>query len=224
MPGAGNVAARSLGLSGGRALATSTAVNAAVGAGFSWAYNEAHCRPTTPWDLVLGAAGGGSSSLVGPAFSWLKNRSLFAPRVTVSAHTNGGLSGYAFRGLRDGEDPSQGLRAAGSNPDVAAWQHVVQDNDSPWISLTRSPQVAWKYSGEGQKTIVAVDLSRVDSEMIDAAARLHVPHEFYQFAQDASWRDKEILVKFSIDAGAIVKQWPAGTSFEQILQDIADLG
>ncbi|MFS4095166.1 RHS repeat-associated core domain-containing protein [Streptomyces sp. AF1A] len=222
MPGAGNTAARALGLSGGRALATSTAFNGLVGAGFSWGDNEAHCQPTTPWDLLFGAAGGMSSSLAGPAFSWLKNR-LFMPPVTVSAHTNR-LSGYAYRGLRADEDASQGLRAAGSNPDVAAWQHVVQDNDSPWISLSRDPKIAWKYSGEGQQTIVAVDLSQVDSETIDAAANLHVPHEFYNFAKDASWRDKEILVKFSINAHAIAKEWPAGTSLEQILQDIAELG
>ncbi|MEU9654245.1 FG-GAP-like repeat-containing protein [Streptomyces sp. NPDC048110] len=74
MPGTGNVAARSLGLTGGRAIATSTVVNAGVGAGFSWALNEAYCRPTTPGDLLLGAAGGSSSSLVGPAFSWLKGK------------------------------------------------------------------------------------------------------------------------------------------------------
>ncbi|GGS95685.1 hypothetical protein GCM10010270_79580 [Streptomyces violaceus] len=74
MPGAGNVAARSLGHTGGRALATSTAVNAAVGAGYAHTVNNAFCRPTTAADLLVGAAGGGSSSLVGPAFSWLKGK------------------------------------------------------------------------------------------------------------------------------------------------------
>ncbi|MFF6881434.1 RHS repeat domain-containing protein [Streptomyces sp. NPDC012474] len=74
MPGAGNAAARSLGLTGGRALATSTAVNAAVGAGYAHTVNEAFCRPTTAADLLIGAVGGGSSSLFGPAFSWLKGK------------------------------------------------------------------------------------------------------------------------------------------------------
>ncbi|WP_327170081.1 FG-GAP-like repeat-containing protein [Streptomyces sp. NBC_01336] len=72
MPGSGQAVARGLGLSGWRGLATSAAVNAGVGAGFSWAVNEAHCRPTDPWDLLFGAAGGASSSLVGPAFNWMK--------------------------------------------------------------------------------------------------------------------------------------------------------
>ncbi|MEW5660118.1 hypothetical protein ABGT92_33085 [Streptomyces cinereoruber] len=70
---------------------------------------------------------------------------------------------------------------------------------------------------------MAVDLSKVDSEMVDAAAYLHVPHEFYNFAKDAAWRDKEILVKFNVPAQAIVKRWPAGTSFDMILRDIAGL-
>ncbi|MGW1069077.1 DUF6531 domain-containing protein [Streptomyces aureus] len=222
MPGAGNALARSFGLTGGRALATSTAANAVVGAGFSWGLNQAHCQPTDPWDLLIGAAGGGSSSLIGPAFSWLKNR-LFVPRVTVSAHTSGGLGGYAYRGLRPDEVPSEGLRSAGTNPDVPAWRHVVQDNDSPWISMTRDPNIAWaKYADGGTNGIVAVDLSKVDSQMIDAAAYLHVPHEMYEFAKDNAFRDKEILVKFNIHAHAIVKHWPAGTSFEQVMRDIAE--
>ncbi|MGW3059494.1 RHS repeat-associated core domain-containing protein [Streptomyces goshikiensis] len=72
MPGAGNLAARSVGLVGGRALVTSTAVNAGVGAGFSYAVNAVHCRPTDPWDLLIGATGGAGSSLVGPAFDSMR--------------------------------------------------------------------------------------------------------------------------------------------------------
>ncbi|MFD4948868.1 DUF6531 domain-containing protein [Streptomyces sp. NPDC058409] len=74
MPGAGNAVARGLGMSGWRGVAASAAVNAGVGAGFSWAVNETHCRPTDPWDLLIGAAGGGSSSLLGPAFTWLRGK------------------------------------------------------------------------------------------------------------------------------------------------------
>ncbi|WP_199919291.1 hypothetical protein [Streptomyces sp. NRRL S-1824] len=82
MPGAGNAFARGLGMAGWRGVATSAAVNAGVGAGFSWAVNEAHCRPTDPWDLLLGAAGGASSSLVGPAFNWLKGK-VFPGRISI---------------------------------------------------------------------------------------------------------------------------------------------
>ncbi|WP_406858742.1 DUF6531 domain-containing protein [Streptomyces sp. HUAS MG47] len=87
MPGAGNAVVRGLGLTGGRALATSAGVNAVVGAGFSWGVNTALCRPTDPWDLVIGAAGGGVSSLLGPTFNWLKNR--FSPGNPVPRYGPG---------------------------------------------------------------------------------------------------------------------------------------
>ncbi|WP_262063308.1 hypothetical protein [Streptomyces sp. STR69] len=63
-----------------------------------------------------------------------------------------------------------------------AWRHVVQHNDSPWISLSRDPNVAWKFSGNGEKGIVAVDLSRVSSEKLDAAAHLPTPDTFWDFS------------------------------------------
>ncbi|MFB7919207.1 DUF6531 domain-containing protein [Streptomyces sp. NPDC056061] len=78
MPGAGNAVARGLGMSGWRGIAASATVNAGVGAGFSWAINETHCRPTDPWDLLWGAAGGATSSLIGPAFNWARGK--FSPQ------------------------------------------------------------------------------------------------------------------------------------------------
>lgn len=109
MPGAGNLVARGAGLTGGRALAASTAVNAGVGAGFSYALNTANCRPTGPWDLVLGAAGGGSSSLVGPAFNWLRGLRGKTPSVNPFPAINVSPKAVVtpkrvFRG--DSRDPS----------------------------------------------------------------------------------------------------------------------
>jgi RHS repeat-associated protein len=69
MPGAGNLAARALSLTGGRALAMSAGVNAAVGAGFTWAANTIQCRPTGPTDLLFGALGGAAGSLMWGRFS-----------------------------------------------------------------------------------------------------------------------------------------------------------
>ncbi|WP_189970300.1 FG-GAP-like repeat-containing protein [Streptomyces violascens] len=218
LPGTGNAVARGFELAGARAIATSAAVNGAVGAGITWGINQATCQPTTPLDLLFGAAGGSGSSLVGPAFSWL--RGLVSPRAVVSAQTQ--LQGLAFRGLRPHEDPPSGLSAPGTNEDLPAFQHVVQDNDSPWISLTRDPKIAYGKYGGKDNGMVSIDLGQVDSHMLDAAAHLPIPHEFYQFAQDSSFRDKEILVKLRIDARAIVHHWPAGTPFDQILEDIAN--
>ncbi|MEV5605715.1 FG-GAP-like repeat-containing protein [Streptomyces sp. NPDC052299] len=110
MPGAGQAATRALGLSGWRGIAASTAVNAGVGAGFSWAVNKVNCRPTGPWDLLLGAVGGASSSLIGPAVNWLRALKGKAPVANpfpgVNAPSKAVVSpGRVFRG--DSRDPSE---------------------------------------------------------------------------------------------------------------------
>ena len=64
MPGTGNLAARSLSLTGARSVAVSAGVNAAVGAGFTWASNTIQCRPTGPTDLLFGALGGAAGSFM----------------------------------------------------------------------------------------------------------------------------------------------------------------
>ncbi|MCC3766281.1 RHS repeat-associated core domain-containing protein [Streptomyces sp. UNOC14_S4] len=219
MPGTGNLAARTLGLTGARGIATSGAVNAALGAGYSWALNTTACRPADPWDLILGAAGGGSSSLLGPASRWLKG--LFG--------SNGERANVGYRALRPGESP-KGISRPGSNPDVEPWQHVMEANNSPWISLTRDPEVMYNRYGEGgprpgagSDGYVAVDLNSVDSEMADVAQHLHVPDHIKALGLDlgeTAFRDRELLVKFEIQHGSILKYWKPGTSLEKILRDI----
>jgi RHS repeat-associated protein len=107
MPGAGNAVARLTGQSGAARLATSTAVNAATGAGYSWAINTLNCRPTSPTDLLLGALGGGASSLIGPAINRI--RGAWAPRANVSAHSSGPTSSTASQGPLHGSGPSPGV-------------------------------------------------------------------------------------------------------------------
>jgi RHS repeat-associated protein len=65
MPAVGAGVVGYFGLEGGAAAATSMAVNASVGAGYTYAVNTALCRPTTPTDLFLGAIGGSLSVLGG---------------------------------------------------------------------------------------------------------------------------------------------------------------
>ncbi|MEV6675066.1 RHS repeat-associated core domain-containing protein [Streptomyces sp. NPDC051162] len=219
MPGTGNLAARALGLNGARAIATSSAVNATIGAGYSWTLSSTVCRSADPWDLVLGAAGGGSSSLLGPAFRWLKG----------GLGGNGEHVNVGYRALRPGETP-QGISRPGSNPDVEPWQHVMQANDSPWISLTRDPEIMYnRYGagsprpGAGSDGYVAVNLDSVDSEIADIAQHLHVPDHIKALGLDlgeTAFRDRELLVKFEIQHGSILKYWKPGTSLEKILRDI----
>lgn len=69
---AGMGLATSLGLSGGRALAVAAVTDAAIGAGYTYAVNTVQCQPTSPSDLLIGAAGGGLAPLLGPAFRYGK--------------------------------------------------------------------------------------------------------------------------------------------------------
>ena len=53
-------------------MPTARATGAAIGAGLTWAINEAQCQPTTPTDLLVGALTGGLGNIIRPGFSWLK--------------------------------------------------------------------------------------------------------------------------------------------------------
>ncbi|MFD5629974.1 DUF6531 domain-containing protein [Streptomyces sp. NPDC127072] len=185
MPGAGNAAARGLGLSGGRAIAASAATNAAVGAGYAWGVNTAYCRPTDPWDLLIGAAGGGSSSLLGPAFGWLKGKFSPAPSGARfgpgAAHSDdpafhGGSSfslssipeepgfNYLYRGVST-ESPAYDNAVRGiAKPrggSASMETHHDGNTDSIYTSWTTSKQTALSYArgaAEGQNNLPGVIL------------------------------------------------------------------
>lgn len=72
-------------------------------------------------------------------------------------------------------------------------------------------------AGRGAHGYIAVDLSRVTSETVDASAKLHVTDYIRELGLElgeTAFRDKEILVKFSLQSQAVVQYWLAGTSLE----------
>ncbi|WP_264201113.1 RHS repeat-associated core domain-containing protein [Streptomyces parvulus] len=214
---AGTALATQLGLQGGRALGVAVVTDAAIGAGLTWAINTALCQPTTPTDLLVGAFTGGLGNLIRPAWGALRGFRLFAPMVTVSAHTNG--SSLLFRALRTGEDPLRGIHRPGADPNVPPWRHVMQHNDSPWISFTTNPEVAIGRYGGTSSGVIAVDRNLVTSETVDVAARLDLPDDpyfMYQYLKDNAFRDSEFLVKFDVEPGAIVKHWGPGVTLDDI--------
>ncbi|WP_193241667.1 RHS repeat-associated core domain-containing protein [Streptomyces phaeolivaceus] len=207
MPGAGNAVARGLGFAGGRALATSTVVNAGVGAAFSWGVNEVHCRPTGPWDLIAGAAGGGSSSLLGPAFSWLKNR-LFMPRITVSAHTNGGPRTFP----NHYDDPAVLAReladasAAGVAPIPAGTQAFDE-------AVTKGGEYLWAVGANGQLRIIPNVSGKIkhavlfNGEPVQGAGSVQISNGAVTFIDDQSghyypWLEDNVesFLKVGVDA------------------------
>ncbi|TFV30106.1 RHS repeat-associated core domain-containing protein [Streptomyces sp. T1317-0309] len=136
----------------------------------------------------------------------------------------------AFRALRVGEDAAAGLVRAGADASVEPWAHVMGAENSPWISLTRDPEVMYNIYGEGSGVAgrgahgyIAVDLTKVTSEVFDAAHHLPVPEHIKMLGLElgeTAFRDKEVLVKMVLNGEAVVRYWPAGTSLEQIMRDL----
>ncbi|WP_354639564.1 RHS repeat domain-containing protein [Kitasatospora camelliae] len=138
-----------------------------------------------------------------------------------------------FRSLREGESAS-GIVREGGNPDLPPWQHIVHGTDSPWISVTRSPDIMYNRYGEGSADpgggihgYVAIDLNRVTGEIADVMNKVEVPSYVFDIlgidVPGTAYRDKEMLVKREIDGSAIVKFWKPGTSYEDIISEIATI-
>ncbi|MGP3633505.1 RHS repeat-associated core domain-containing protein [Streptomyces sp. 24-1644] len=184
MPGVGNLAARTLGLTGAPRLAASAAINAGVGAAFSWGVNKIHCRPTGPSDLILGAAGGSSSSLLGPAFSWLKGKFATPPVPRYgpgAAHADdpalsGGASfsinsiteepgfNYLYRGVSTQSpayaDAARGIATPRGGP-ASMQTHHDGNTKSIYTSWTTTRETALRYArgaAEGRRDLPGVIL------------------------------------------------------------------
>lgn len=137
---AGAGVASSLGLSGGRALATAAVTDAAIGMGYTYAVNTVQCQPTSPADLLFGAAGGAFGSLVGPALRWAKSL----------PGNRGAGSGVAYQGDEAGNvwtsDISHvtGKTAKSRNRAIDA----MIRRDFPDLKLTHKPQYSpWVNTG-----------------------------------------------------------------------------
>ncbi|MEU6768115.1 DUF6531 domain-containing protein [Streptomyces sp. NPDC046853] len=132
---AGAGLATSLGLSGGRALATAAVTDAAIGMGYTYAVNTVQCQPTSPADLLLGAAGGALGSVI-PGLGALK-----APKVNPFSNID--VDPRAIVNLRrvfrgDDRHPSvvfpEGFKTKGTNTDI----HDYGRNNTPsaWVGTS----------------------------------------------------------------------------------------
>jgi hypothetical protein len=107
---------------------------------------------------------------------------------------------FVYRGLAKGENPALGLAARSPGADVSAASHVAGKSASPWISTTKSLDVALaKY---GQNGVVKIDLSKVTTEVLDLSNG--IPGIKGMLSNWAK-KDLEVLIKDFVPAGAIIQ-------------------
>ncbi|MFE1876813.1 DUF6531 domain-containing protein [Streptomyces sp. NPDC059496] len=218
MPGAGNLAARSFGLTGGRALATSTAVNAGVGAGFSYAVNEVNCRPTDPWDLLLGATGGASSALVGPAFNLIRQLrgKLANPMPGVNVPQKSIVAPKrVFRG--DGRDPRiifpGGFQAEPFNDSFDLLRYGwYNEGTRTVVGTSKHAKLAMQFPqrNHGSTWVYEIDAPGVGIDMNKALGRSYVFKS-----------EKEIIFPGGIDGSRIIRavRWSWGTPTSEVVEN-----
>ncbi|WP_369192645.1 RHS repeat-associated core domain-containing protein [Streptomyces sp. R08] len=220
MPGVGNAAARTLGLTGGRALAASAAVNAVVGAGFSWGVNGVHCRPTTPGDLLIGAAGGASSSLLGPAFKWVKGKlgggtPSVDPFPGINAPSKAIVNPKTvYRG--DARDPSvvfgTGFRIKASEGNLDLHQYGLYNTPSAWVGTSVRADLAAMFpqSAKGTTWVYEIDSPGTGINMNKAMGMGYVFRA-----------EKEIVFPKGIDPSRIVRavRWSWGMPTSEVIEN-----
>ncbi|MFI5501006.1 putative T7SS-secreted protein [Nocardia asteroides] len=110
--------------------------------------------------------------------------------------------GIVFRALSPGEDPALGLFARDpGRDDVTPLSHVAGKQNSPWISTTKLPEVAFgKY--DGGNGVVAIDLSRVGS-YTDISSGFPGKGRLDFYAR----KDQEVLVHQHVPPEAIIGFW-----------------
>lgn len=79
-----------------------------------------------------------------------------------------GQKNEVFRALREGEDPSKGLRARSPGANTEVGSHVMGKKQSDLISTTKDQSKAEGLFNSGNG-VVAIDLDKVPAEVIDAS-------------------------------------------------------
>ena len=151
-------------------------------------------------------------------FDALSQLALEKPKLRAKDIVISSATLIVFRALNSTETPGEPLMRPNGNPDMPAWVHVVSNSeDDPWISTTKEPSIAFT-NYQGPNGVVAIALNAVDSEVVDAHDHLPVPDPMYDFAKDAAYRDREVLIKSLVPGEAQVMHWPGGTEYNETTQ------
>jgi hypothetical protein len=89
------------------------------------------------------------------------------------------------------------------NPDAGNTiaSHVAGQRDSQWISTTKSLAIAQQRFGKFG--VVAIDLAKVDSEIVDASAGIPGMPSNYMLSRWAA-NAQEVLIRASVPRKAII--------------------
>lgn len=138
--------------------------------------------PTTPTQGGATAAGRGSSG--------------------IGAGGSGSSPNLVYRGLASNENPANGLVARAPDAiDVSPISHVAGKYMTPWISTSRSYDVASsKYGANG---VAAIDLDKIYTEVVDISTGIPGGGRMSNWAKS----DQEVLIKGHVPADAILGWW-----------------
>lgn len=114
----------------------------------------------------------------------------------------GGGANIVYRGLAAGENPVAGLVARAPEAANSIASHVAGARASQWISTTRSLEVAT--SRFGQNGVVAIDLSKVGSSVVDLTAGIPGIGRSTMLSRWAI-NAQEVLIQGRIPAEAIMR-------------------
>jgi RHS repeat-associated protein len=141
--------------------------------------------------------GGGARGGVGglPGRAGFAGTPGLAPRVGSTTNQ----SKIVYRGLAKGENPAAGLFARSPRAGNSPASHVAGKRASQWISTSKSKAVARGWGGK--HGIVAIDLSKVPSKVVDLSRG--IPGKKGSMISNWAAKMKEVLVKDFIPPSAI---------------------
>ncbi len=154
----------------------------------------------------------------GPRFMWdltvadVHTYYVSAANTSVLVHNCGGRpsgpdpnGNIVYRALAEGEGPATGLTARDpSAAGVSPLSHVAGKRNTPWISTSKNPDIAFDKYNNGYG-VVAIDLSRIPYSYVDISSG---PFPSSRRHSSYARKDSEVLIWQRVPAEAIVGYWP----------------
>ena len=146
---------------------------------------------------IVSKIASGDPEALGGLAGFLITASVGSPELSVAED---GTANIVYRGLAATDNPAAGLVARAPNATNTVASHVAGKIESQWISTTRSLEVAT--SRYGMNGVVAVDLSKVSSRVVDLSGGISGMSSTSMLSRWAV-KSKEVLIQRAIPAEAI---------------------